>query len=229
MDELMRGPYSPGYFFFFIFLAAFLLAIIQLEIITFIFEKLGLSKQGAMWLLLISLVGSFVNLPLFSVRNNVTYRDINLFWYRLFGLNAMPDFTRTVVAVNVGGCVVPVFFSLYLLFSLGIPAMDILLATGIVTGISYAVSRPVEGMGITMPALVAPITAALTAMSMNPGLSAPLAYIAGTLGVLIGADLLRLHAIKRFNTPLASIGGAGTFDGIFITGVIAVLLTHLSP
>ena len=44
------------------------------------------------------------------------------------------------------------------------------------------------------------------------------------LGVLIGADLMRMKDIRRIGTPIASIGGAGTFDGIFLTGIIAVLL-----
>ena len=61
-------------------------------------------------------------------------------------------------------------------------------------------------------------------MLLNLEQSAPLAYISGTLGVLIGADLLRLGDIRKLGAPFASIGGAGTFDGIFITGIVAVLL-----
>jgi uncharacterized membrane protein len=52
-----------------------------------------------------------------------------------------------------------------------------------------------------------------------------LAYIAGTLGCLIGADLLNLHRLAGLGAPIASIGGAGTFDGIFFTGIAAVLIT----
>ena len=40
----------------------------------------------------------------------------------------------------------------------------------------------------------------------------------------IGADLLRLKDIRKLGAPIASIGGAGTFDGVFITGLLAVLL-----
>ncbi|MCW8828861.1 MAG: DUF1614 domain-containing protein, partial [Gammaproteobacteria bacterium] len=67
-------------------------------------------------------------------------------------------------------------------------------------------------------------SAALAAVLIAPEASAPLAYISGTLGVLIGADLLRLKDIRTMGAPFASIGGAGTFDGIFITGIVAVLL-----
>jgi len=51
-----------------------------------------------------------------------------------------------------------------------------------------------------------------------------MAYISGTLGTLIGADLINLGKIEGLQAPVASIGGAGTFDGIFFTGILAVLL-----
>ena len=46
------------------------------------------------------------------------------------------------------------------------------------------------------------------------------------MGVLIGADLLNLHRIRRFQ-GMISIGGAGLFDGIFLVGIVAVFLTAL--
>ena len=66
---------------------------------------------------------------------------------------------------------------------------------------------------------------AIVSLLIDPQQSAPLAYISGTLGVLIGADLARLGDIRKMGTPIASIGGAGTFDGIFLSGIVAVLLT----
>jgi uncharacterized membrane protein len=59
------------------------------------------------------------------------------------------------------------------------------------------------------------------------GHAAPLAYVSGSLGTLIGADLLNLPSLRSLGAPVASIGGAGTFDGIFLTGIIAVLLASL--
>ena len=52
-------------------------------------------------------------------------------------------------------------------------------------------------------------------------------YIAGSLGTLIGADLTNLDKVRGLGAPVASIGGAGTFDGIFLTGILAVLLASL--
>jgi uncharacterized membrane protein len=91
-----------------------------------------------------------------------------------------------------------------------------LLEIALITLISYSFSRPIQGLGTGMPILVGLI--------LSPEQSAPLAYISGTLGVLIGADLLHMKDISRLGTPYASIGGAGTFDGIFITGIVAALL-----
>jgi uncharacterized membrane protein len=50
------------------------------------------------------------------------------------------------------------------------------------------------------------------------------AFIAGTLGTLIGADLLNLRVVRDLGAPVVSIGGAGTFDGVFMIGILAVLL-----
>src|SRR5438034_965094 len=50
------------------------------------------------------------------------------------------------------------------------------------------------------------------------------AYVAGSLGALIGADLLNLPRITAIGAPVVAIGGAGTFDGVFLTGILAGLL-----
>jgi uncharacterized membrane protein len=128
------------------------------------------------------------------------------------------------VAVNVGGCVIPVSFSVYLLAQVELGAAETLMAVATVALVAYFSSRPLRGIGVVMPFLVAPITAALIAGMLDYAQRAPLAYVGGTLGVLLGADLFRLRDIRRLGAPVASIGGAGTFDGVFITGLLAVLL-----
>ena len=124
----------------------------------------------------------------------------------------------------MGGGVIPVAFSLYLVTHTPVEVGKVLTAIGLVTVVSHVASRPLPGRGIGIPVLVAPVVAAVVALLLAPEHSAPLAYIAGTLGVLLGADLLRLRDVLRLGVPVASIGGAGTFDGIFITGIVAVLL-----
>ena len=114
--------------------------------------------------------------------------------------------------------------SLYLFGHHALGLAVTLLALMIVTAVSYLFSRPIPGLGIGIPLFIAPLVSVLTALLLDPQHSAPLAYISGTLGVLIGADLLRLRDIDQLGVPVASIGGAGTFDGIFFTGIIAALL-----
>lgn len=220
----MRSPFSPLQFLFLLFLLIFLLVFVQLQMISLSFEKLGLSPTGTLLLLLGCLFGSAINLPLGSIRS----QPPSAFLPPPFGLLRPPplSFTgRTVIAVNVGGGLIPVVFSLYLLNRLDLPLPALALGTAIVAAIAYALSRPIPGIGIGMPMLIAPLAAASVGLVLggdNPG---PFAYICGTLGVLIGADLLHLKDLPTLGAPIASIGGAGTFDGIFMTGILAVLLT----
>jgi len=140
-------------------------------------------------------------------------------------LPPLPFTGRTIIAINVGGCLVPLVFSASLIYRFPFSVIELVVAIILVSAICYFSSRPVAGFGIGMPPLVAPVAAALTAVMLNHELAAPLAYICGTLGVLFGADLLRMKDIGKLGAPIASIGGAGTFDGIFLTGIVAVLLT----
>ena len=220
----MPSPFSPGRLLVFVFVIAFLVTFIQLGVLTIALEKLGLSPSSAFLLLFSSLLGSGINLPLFRI--DARPPRPGLMDWRLRGLLRPPiEFTgKTIVALNLGGCLIPLTFCYYLLMHHPLPLGDVAIATAGVAAVSYFVSRPMPGLGIGMPIFVAPLAAAALAVLVNSSESAPLAYIGGTLGVLIGADLLRLKDIRDMGVPLASIGGAGTFDGIFITGIVAVVL-----
>ncbi|MGB0127658.1 MAG: DUF1614 domain-containing protein [Rhodocyclaceae bacterium] len=205
-------------------LLAFLASFVQLGLLSLAFEKLGLSRESAFLLLVTTLAGSFINLPLFSISAPWMPTELPPPLQRLFRFEHPPFGSRTVVVVNVGGCVTPVAFCMYLLAHAPVAAADVALAVAAVAAVAYATSRPVEGLGIGMPLLVAPCTAALMALALDPGNTAVLAYVAGTLGVLLGADVLRFGDIRKLGAPVAAVGGAGTFDAIFLTGIIAVLL-----
>ncbi len=198
-----------------------LITAIQVGLLGIVFEKLGLSRGGAYVLLFGSLFGSAINVPLFSVRAE---RDSNAPAVRAPLGRDIPFTGRTRIAVNLGGCLIPVTFCAYLASHSLVPAPRTMIATALVSAACYWSSRPLPGVGIGIPFLVAPLSAALVAIVLAPDHSAPLAYISGTMGVLIGADLLHLGDVRKLGAPLASIGGAGTFDGIFITGIVAVLL-----
>jgi uncharacterized membrane protein len=221
----MRLPYAPLPLLLAAALIVALIAFVQLGVLTIAFDKLGLSPQAALLLLIVSLAGSGINLPLVTVRAEAPPPGSVVPSVHRLLRPRLPEFRgRTLIAVNVGGGLVPVLFSLHLVARLAPPVLPLLAAIAVVTAVSYLVSRPLPGVGIGMPVFVAPAVAALAALLLGPAHSAVLAYVGGTIGVLIGADLLRVPDIRRMGTPLAAIGGAGTFDGIFMTGIVAVLL-----
>lgn len=221
----MRSPYSPSQLFLFVVVLIGLLAVVQVGAITIAFDKLGLSPNSAFLLLFASLFGSAINLPLFLIDSHGPRPETapKPPWGMLRPPRRIYE-GKTLIAVNVGGAIIPVVFSIYLLVVSDVGVLEALAGIAVVTAVSRFASRPISGFGIGMPIFIAPLTAALVALLIDGGESAPLAYISGTLGVLIGADILRLGDIRRLGTPFASVGGAGTFDGIFITGILAVLL-----
>ncbi len=196
------------------------------------FQALGFPPQIAMLLLLFSLGGSWVNIPVASITSEVEEVTLEP---GLFGmLYPVPKVERVVretkVAVNLGGCVVPVFISLYLIFKVPAGLIGFFLATISVAVICFYLARPVRGVGISIPMLIPPIAAALSAFVVTRLLALPsadaaaIAYVSGVLGVLVGADILHLRDVRSMASPIVSIGGAGTFDGIFLTGILSVVL-----
>ena len=129
----------------------------------------------------------------------------------------------TVIAVNIGGAIIPTILSIYLLTKntfYGRAALGV----AVVSLVVYNLATLVPGLGVAVPTFVPPVIAAAVALALSRQSAAPLAYISGTLGTLIGADLLNLGHLSGLGAPMVSIGGAGTFDGVFLTGIIAVLL-----
>jgi uncharacterized membrane protein len=100
-------------------------------------------------------------------------------------------------------------------------------ATAVVALVIHWLANPVPGLGIAVPVFVPVMITAAVAILLSRADVAPLAYIAGSLGTLMGADLTNLDKVRGLGAPVASIGGAGTFDGIFLTGILAVLLANL--
>ncbi|HOT07913.1 MAG TPA: DUF1614 domain-containing protein [Methanotrichaceae archaeon] len=235
-----RLVYSPISLLFAILLAALLIFVVSalfVGVLRTAFTRIGFSWDDALLLLLACLFGAGINLPLATLESPIpVVRDR---YVRAFGVTYRIPVeeivtNRTTLAINVGGAVIPTLVSLYLLWSFPAAFSYVVLATALVAAVTHAVARPVRGVGIVTPALLPPVAAALAAWTLvsivGSAYQAPhefvfvTAYAGGTLGTLIGADLLNLEAIKRMGAPVASIGGAGTFDGVFLTGIIAVLL-----
>jgi uncharacterized membrane protein len=75
-----------------------------------------------------------------------------------------------------------------------------------------------------MPGVVSPIIAVGAALLLAPDGAAPVAFTIGVVGPLVGADLMHLKDIEANEIGVVSIGGAGTFDGIVLSGIVAAYL-----
>lgn len=218
----MRPPPSPLQLILFVILLILLFGLVQIGLLHIAAEKLGIGFGQALFFLFLSLAGSAINLPLFTLPQPPDVTPPPFRGWLLGSARPSPD--RIIVAINFGGAIMPVLFALFLIDHLDPSRLAIVFSTTCVGAISYFLSRPIPGLGIAMPVFIPPIVAALCALIFAPTQAAAVAYISGTFGVIIGADLLHLKHIQRIGASVASIGGAGTFDGIFLTGIVAVLL-----
>jgi uncharacterized membrane protein len=226
--ELQYLPIAAPLFALLAGALALLLILVQIGALRHAYMQLGISSRAAFFLLIGSLLGGYVNIPIAALGEEpmVTEREIVYFGMRYI-VPMLVEQPRVILAVNVGGAVIPTLLSIYLLSKNALWGRG-LIAIACVSVICNLLAQPVRGVGIALPFFVAPLAAASIAIVISWRNAAPLAYAGGSLGVLIGADLLNMDKLQGIGAPVLSIGGAGTFDGIFVTGIIAVLLAGLT-
>jgi uncharacterized membrane protein len=200
------------------------MALVELQVMAYAYERIGLESKYFFTFLLLSLLGSYVNIPVKVLpTEELLSGQIVSFFGVQYIVPVVEEVGQTVIAINVGGALIPMAISAYLMAHNSI-YFDCILAAVVVTLITFWFARPVEGVGIVVPTLIPPVVAAIAAWLFATHAIPAVAYTAGTLGTLVGADILNLGRIRGLKAPVASIGGAGTFDGIFLTGLLAALL-----
>jgi len=201
-----------------------LVLMVELRILRYAYRKIGVPPRYMFVVMLVSLLGSHFNIPLFEMRVAPVAPPADT---TRFGRTYVPPPVAqrgtTIVAINVGGAFVPVLLSLYLFLRFRM-RVRMLVGTAIVAVIVHSLATIVPGVGIAVPMLIPPLAAAVVALVLAYRQAPPLAYVSGSMGALIGADLWNLPRIAEIGAPVVSIGGAGTFDGVFLTGIIAGLL-----
>lgn len=192
--------------------------------------KLGLGPTSSLLAALAIFLGSTINIPVTRIEREETVQYTPL---QLLGLHQLlsPPVKRrtfTVIAVNVGGCLIPAALAGYQVARLTLHAPEVLPAAfgslALNVGLCYYLAKPVPNEGISMPPLVPAAAAALCGLVFAPEWAPPVAFMSGVLGPIIGADFLHLDDIASIGTGMASLGGAGTFDGIVLSGLVATLL-----
>jgi uncharacterized membrane protein len=199
------------------------------------FEQVGFDHWHASLAVFGSVLGSLFDIPLHAGPIS-SYPGWYVSLASAIGLDFAAAFHPFYLTVNLGGCLIPLAVSLDLLRRGQASISKAILGIVVVAGITYYFAIPIANEGIVLPFWLSPSLAAICGLVLGRGYNkAPaLAYISGSMGTLLGADIFNLitpgvlpalspigyHAVR----PLVlSVGGAGVFDGIFLTGVLAVL------
>jgi uncharacterized membrane protein len=228
----VRLQHGKGSFSAFTVLAFAILTLFFLQAAGMAFIQLGIPMWLAILIIPGSLLGSVVNIPLYTIKSDSApcIEDSHFpYWgvsYQVFQPECPGE---TEISINLGGAIIPIFVSGYLILMNLTAVVQFLVATAIVAIIVHRVARIEPSVGILtpgfLPALAAVfMTIAIIAIAPGPYNAYAIAYVCGTLGTLIGADLLNLNKLSMLRTGKASIGGAGTWDGVFLTGILAVFL-----
>jgi uncharacterized membrane protein len=208
-------PLTPGLFSILVLLFLGLLVLIQLRILRYAYMRLGVGPGVALVLLFGSLIGSYFNIPI-TVLSGPPVRSGQV--VEFFGMRYIVPFVISSI---------PTLMSAYLMIRYQF-WLKATIATAAIAVVIHSLATPVPGIGIAVPVFAPVVTTAILAFILSREYAPPLAYIGGSMGTLIGADLLNLDKITGLGAPVASIGGAGTFDGIFLTGILAVLLAGVA-
>jgi uncharacterized membrane protein len=220
-------PLTLPFLLILFFLFIFLVIMIEVGILGYAYQTIGINRRYIFLLLMMCFWGSYINIPIYRLPPEIIRSAGQVTFFGIpYVIPTVTQWPGTVVAVNVGGAVIPTILCIYLIFKNQLFSAA-LIGVAAVSVIVHWLAYPVPGVGIAEPVLVPLVAATIVAMLLSMRNAPALAYISGTLGTLIGADLLNLDKIQGLGAPIASIGGAGTFDGIFTTGILAVLLAGL--
>ena len=220
-------PLSPAFFSILVGLFVIVVLLLHFGVLSYAYMRLGVNVGTALLLLGGSLLGSYFNIPVAELPGRVVESGREIIFFGMhYVVPVVVHWPGTVIAVNIGGAVIPSAMATYLLLKNRLWQKGTLATAGVAV-VCHFLAKPVPGLGIAIPVFVPAVTTAVIALGLSPRFAAQLAYIGGSFGTLIGADLLNLGRIGGLHAPIASIGGAGTFDGIFVTGIVAVLLASL--
>ncbi len=210
----------------------FLLVILPFTILIFllatseVFKILfGISELEAMILFALIVIGSFINIPVYEKEGKEILKSVSFFGIIYY----LRERKKIIVALNVGGAILPSILAIKVLTD--VPFFPWIFSFLITSFAIYFYAKPIPRVGIVVPMFVPPIISILSSYIAISSFNLPISFLpkiafsSGVLGSLLGADILHLKDIERVGSGVVSIGGAGTFDGIFLTGILAVIFS----
>jgi uncharacterized membrane protein len=235
-DRVRFSSAGPLSLFAIVLLIALLILIVPLLILGVIgaaFTRLGFSWISALAIVLLMLFGSFVNIPVYKIRRKIiriTPPDSSIFGE--YNQSIPSPVWDTSIAIILGGAVIPVAVSLYMLYQAILitgasQIFSVCVAIILVAAITYVSTRYLPGFGIQVSMIIPGLTALLAGLMLSGGTglaAAVTAFVSGITGTLLGGNIAQIFRIKDLDVPSVSIGGAGTFGAVFICCILPALI-----
>jgi uncharacterized membrane protein len=119
--------------------------------------------MALLMLLFATLLGSVINVPVAHLRGQAVISDriVSAFGVR-YAIPVVDDWPGTIIAVNLGGALLPLVLSVYLSHQVGhLPQLAIVAV--LVAAVTHHFARIEPGVGVVVPVIVAPVVAVLLA------------------------------------------------------------------
>src|SRR2546430_15537025 len=157
-----------------------------MRVLTYAYRKVGVRPRYAFAVMLVSLLGSHVNIPLYSVptRRLVSPHEVSMFG-RTYIVPETLEEGATLVALNVGGALIPILVSIYLLLRTRMYGR-MLIGVALVAAVVHSLAQIVPGLGIAGPMIAPPLVAAPRRLPPSFSRGPPVALCARVVGTPVG-------------------------------------------
>ena len=150
-------PIALPFLLLFAILFVFLILFIEVGVLRYAYERIGVGRRHMFALLILSFLGSYVNIPLFQLPpHKVASGELVTFFGMHYVVPVVTNWPGTIIAVNLGGAVIPTFLSIYLMVKNRLFRQGFL-GVAFVTFFVHLMAYPVQGVGIAIPVFVPPL------------------------------------------------------------------------
>jgi len=214
-------------------LLVILIPLLIFGIIGIAFTRLGFSWITALVVVFLMLFGSFINLPVYTIhRDMVRAREPGSNGNAGSSPWRSSPVWDTTISVNLGGGIIPVCIAVYLVYRaiavsgiFLVPAVSICII--VVAAIVRFSTQPVNSIGIHVPTIIPALSSLVIGILLSGGhglVAAVIALAGGTLGTLLGGNLLNINRLPDLDISDFVIGGSGTFGAIFLCCLLPALV-----
>ena len=209
--------YENNFVFFVVLIAMLLTSVIEIPVYVFITKKPEYSDKEA------KCMGEIYGVPVLEEMQS----DSGMSY-------------KTRITLNLGGFIIPVSFTFYLVFafcqvgSYPLPLLELTMCSFLIVLFTYMLSVVKGGVGILVPNYVGIFAIPLGFVLAPSGL--PIAAVAGLLifvpaiiGIIVGMLILLVsRPIEEEGSAFYNIGGIGSFHTIYLISFLALLIGAIS-